>query len=182
MRDRVGCCCFFKLILGKLESEILQGALWLFFKSISTHQCCSETPAFISKVKAASRVVALKRLAGHWQDAFPGRGHHSCLQVTHPGLKSDAFFILPWSQEPCNLSSVPWKWGEERLTRPPLKQWIPASSQPRSRPTPRAGYPRMRVFVCVRHCGDDNMSPTGDSECLGQVCPHGEMWPLLLCF
>ena len=62
MRDRVGCCCFFKLILGKLESEILQRALWLFFQSISTCQCCSEAPAFISKVKVASRAVTLFRV------------------------------------------------------------------------------------------------------------------------
>ena len=182
MRDRVGCCCFFKLILGKLESEILQRALWLFFKSISTRQCCSETPAFISKVKVASRAVTLKSLARHWRDAFPGRGHHSCLQVTHPGLKSDAFFILLWSQEPWDLSSVPWKQGEERLTHPPLQQWIPASSQLRSRPTSRARYPCLRVFIRSGHCGGDSSSPTGDSECLGQIRPHGEMGPLLLCF
>lgn len=69
--------------------KYLQGGLWLFLKSISTHQCCSETPAFISKVKAASRAVTLKRLARHWKDTFPGRGCHSCLQVTHPGLKSN---------------------------------------------------------------------------------------------
>lgn len=96
--------------------------------------------------------------------------------------EEQCFFILLWSQEPWDLSSSPWKWGEESLTHLPLKQWIPASSQPRSRPTSRAGYPRMTVFICVGHCGGDSVSPTGDSECLGQIHPHGEMGPLLLCF
>lgn len=142
---------FFKLILGKLESEILQRALWLFFKSISTHQCCSETPAFISKVKVASRAVTLKRLARHWRDAFPGRGRHSCLQAVHPGLKSDAFFILLWSQEPWDLSLVPW--NKEKKDWPTL-----LSNSEFQRPAnwdqdqlPGPGTQGMRVFICSGH-------------------------------
>lgn len=64
-----------------------------------------------------------------------------------------------------------------RKPDPPSSQTVNSSIQPTEIKTNFQGQ-----VPCVGHCGGDSVSPTGDSECLGQIRPHGEMGPLLLCF
>lgn len=86
------------------------------FFNLTAHICAVQRCPFSAP---KSRLQTERPL---WRETFPGVESPSCLQVTDRGLKSNAFFILLWSQEPWDLSSVPWKREEGRLTSPPCRE------------------------------------------------------------
>lgn len=194
----IGWVVFFffpRLILGKPETEILQRALWFFFNlsaHISAVQRCLfsfpesrlQTGRSLWRGWACTKGKHFQEWKDRrwqievWRAKLPlfsceaknaeiaARFHGNERKKDWPALLSNREFLHPAN------------WDQDQLRRAGAAGWVcDVDGRSQSSLYGTACTPQPSLSLWEWHS-----VPAGNSECLGQTCPHGETRLLLLCF